>query len=48
VSSVNMGLGAQHSWSAQTKTLSDVLTQVRVTRAASDTFDGGRVAVGYR
>lgn len=45
LSSVTMGLGAQFSWAAQSKTLSDVLTQVRV---AGTTYDGGRVSVGYR
>lgn len=48
VSSANIARGAQHTWSAQSKTLSDVLTQVRVARGGSNNFDNGRVAVGYR
>ncbi len=48
LSSANMSRGAQYTWSAQSKTLSDVLTQVRVTRSGSNTFDLGRVTAGYR
>lgn len=44
----SFALGAQYSWSSGVKTLSDVLTQVRITRSGSNTFDLGRVAVGYR
>jgi hypothetical protein len=49
LSSANLGRGAQYALSAQRKTLSDTLTQVRITRAGgSDTFDAGTVNVGYR
>ena len=33
---------------AGTKTLSDTLTQVRITRTGANTFDLGEVQVGYR
>ena len=48
ISSANVSRGAQHAFSAQVKQLSDVLTQVRITRDGSNTFDGGVVRVGYR
>jgi len=48
LSSANISRGAQYTWSAQSKTLSDVLTQVRVTVTGANTFDLGRVSVGYR
>jgi hypothetical protein len=48
LSNVNIGIGVAYTCSAQRKTLSDVLTQVRVIRSGSNTFDGGKVSVGYR